>query len=79
MIARRVDASQHDLVTQHEATHEFLTIYLQRPIARWYAGHHVHSVDGQCVNEVKFEAAIPVASKIRSNNLILSMKCSGVI
>ena len=55
VIARRVDAPHHDLVTQYEVPHKLRAIYFQRPVTRWYAGHYVRSIDGQCIDEVEFE------------------------
>ena len=59
MIVRCIDAPYHHLVLQHEAPHELRTIYFQRPVTRWYAGHGVHSVDGQRIDEVEFETGDP--------------------
>jgi len=59
VIVRCIDAPYHDLVTQHEATHKLRTIYFQRPVTRWYSGHHVHAIDGQCIDEIEFETGDP--------------------
>ena len=59
VIVRCIDAPYHDLVFQYEAPHELRTIYFQRPVTRWYAGDYVDSVDGQCIDEVEFEAGDP--------------------
>ncbi len=59
VIVRCIDAPYHDLVTQHEAPHKLRTIYFQRSVTRRYAGHYVHSVDGQGIDEVEFETGNP--------------------
>src|SRR5678816_2685965 len=71
VIVRCIDAPYHDLVTQHEASHELRSIYPQRTVTRWYAGHNVHAIDGQCIDEAEFESADPCRLEDQVDRLAL--------